>query len=259
MSIQQPKLLFNKERRMSNSGFVPPVPGQQSAPKKSRWWVYGLAGCGGFLVIVVVIVVAGGAYLWTKVPKNEGEMVAKIIELANPEVEVLKMDTGAGIVTVRNKKTGETLSWSLEDAKQGKFSVTKDGKTESLTFSQDGQIKLETEKGIATWGANLQDVPDWVPAYPGAKSEGGLTSSEMEKRTGTVTYSTSDQLSDVIAFYEQELQNLGLEPDQDQSYQSGNMAAFTAVSADESRKVTVTASRFESKTSIQVAYSEDEQ
>jgi hypothetical protein len=244
---------------MSNPDYLPPVPGQQPAARKSRWWLYGLMGCGGILVVIVLVVVAGGAYLWTKVPKNESEMIAKIIEMANPNVEVLTMDTGAGIVTVRDKKTGETFSWNLEDVKQGKFSVTKDGKTESLTFSAEGDLKIETEQGTATFGANVHSLPDWVPAYPGAKPEGGTTSIEGDKLTGRIGYSTADQPDDVIAFYQERLEALGLEPDQDQVDATATMALFTAVSSDETRKVTVMASRFGEQTNIQISYWENQE
>ncbi len=51
------------------------TPGQPAA-KKTRWWIWGLLGCGGLIVLIVVMAVAGGAYLWNKAPKTELEATA---------------------------------------------------------------------------------------------------------------------------------------------------------------------------------------
>lgn len=48
---------------------------------------------------------------------------AKHLLQANPDLEVANSDATAGTVTIRNKKTGETVTLSVEDIKQGRFKM----------------------------------------------------------------------------------------------------------------------------------------
>ncbi len=232
------------------------VPGQ-TQKKKTPWWVWGLVGCGGLVVIVVVVLVAGGAYLWTKVPKTEMGMVAKIIEMANPDVEVVNLDEERGIVTLKNKKTGEQVTVNLEDAKSGKI-VFSDGKESVTIGGEEGVIKLEGEKGSTVYGQAPEDLPSWLPSYPGAQVQpGGVSTDRAGLRGGVFTFTTSDSVSQVLAFYKEQLGQQGLHPrDESQESISEDFGALTVRSDDERKSITITASRSGDKTTVGVSFEE---
>ncbi len=221
---------------MAENSNIPSTPTSQPPVKKSRWWLWGLIGCGGLIVIVLAVVVAGGAYLWHKAPKSQGEFVAKMIELSNPDVKVLSIDEDKGIVTVQNKKTGEETTINLEDAKAGKISVTKDGKTESLSL-----------------GGDVSEMPSWVPIYPGAKAEGGMSLNQEDKQGGTANFTTPDSVQDVADFYEGQLVDQGLEL-QDNQMNNDTMKVISAENADGSRKASVVITRSQDTTQISLTY-----
>ncbi len=229
---------------MSNN-WVPPVPPAQTSAqppqKKSKWWLYGLIGCGGLIVIIVVVVVALTAYVWNKVPKTGAEFAAKAIEMANPDVEVVKLDEATGSITVKNKKTGKTVTMTLDEAKEGKFSFKSDDSDESVTF-----------------GAGASDqLPSWVTPYPGATAQGGISGQKQGANSGSLSYSTTDSVAQVIAFYKEKLPAQGLElKDDAQMPATDSFAMVVAKSADEKRSVTVSASSADGKTAIQLAYEE---
>jgi len=242
---------------MSNSNYVPPIPGQP-VKKKTAWWMWGLLGCGGLILVVAVVLVAGGAYLWHKVPKTELGIVAKTIELTNPDVEVVKLDEDRQVVTLKDKKTGKELTVNLEDAKQGKFSFSsKDGK-ESVTFGgEDGVIKVQGEKGTTILGQAPKNLPSWLPTYPGATTQGGMSTDEQGQRGGAINFTTSDPVSKVIAFYKEKLAEQGLHTgDAGDSSSTEELGIFTARSEDEKKSVTVTASRSNDQTNVGVTFEE---
>ncbi len=239
---------------MSNSNYVPPIPGK----KKTAWWVWGLLGCGGLIVVVLVVLVAGGAYLWQKVPKTELGMVAKAIELSNPDVEVVKLDEDRQVVTLKDKKTGKELTVNLEDAKKGKFSFSSDDGKESVEIGgEDGVIKVQGEKGTTILGQAPKNLPSWLPAYPGAATQGGMSTDQQGQRGGAINFTTSDPVSKVIAFYKEKLAEQGLHPPESgDSSATEELGIFTARSEDEKKSVTVTASRSNDQTSVGVSFEE---
>jgi len=242
---------------MSNSNYVPPIPGQP-VKKKTAWWVWGLLGCGGLIVLVVVIAVAGGAYLWTKVPKTELGMVAKVIEMTNPNVQVVSLDEDRQIVTLKDKKTGKEVTVNLEDAKNGKFSFSSNDGKESVTFGgEDGVIKVQGEKGTTVLGQAPKNLPSWLPTYPDVTPAGGMSNEGQGQRGGAINFSTSDAVSKVIAFYREKLAEQGLHPgDESSSSNTEDYGTLTARSDDEKKTVTVTASRSDNQTNVGVTFEE---
>jgi hypothetical protein len=121
-----------------------------------------------------------------------------MIASANPDVEVLSTDEGAGRITVRDKKTGKVVTMSFDDAKSGKFSFSAqgdDGKTASMEI-----------------GAGADKLPSWVPTYPGAKVEGtfAMTGDSGEGNGGSFGFSTSDAPEKVLSFYQDKCKELGI-------------------------------------------------
>ena len=246
---------------MSNSAYIPPVPpipGQPEQPKKRKWWIYGLIGCAGIIVIAVVALIAGGIWL---AKQGEEKAIAFIIEKANPDLEVLSLDKDAGTISVKSKKTGETYTMSVEDAKQGKI-VLKNDKGETVTLNADGEgtARIETEKGTTViGGASAENIPAWVAIYPGTNPQGVWSGEEQGKKNGAMSFTTADSVAQVIDFYKEKLAAQGLQGD-DQANFGGTeqYSSYTARSEDQRRSVTVAASReqADSSTRVNIMYEE---
>ena len=246
---------------MSNSAYIPPVPpipGQPEQPKKKKWWIYGLIGCAGIIVIIVVVVILGGVWV---AKQGEEKIISFAIEKANPDLEVLSLDKDAGTISVKSKKTGETFTMSVEDAKQGKFTLKND-KGETVTFNADGAgtARIETEKGTSVIGAAaVENIPAWVAIYPGTNPQGAWSGEEEGKKNGAMSFATTDTVAQVIDFYKEKLAAEGLQGD-DQANFGGTeqYANYTARSEGQRRTVTVSASRetADSETRVNVMYEE---
>lgn len=121
---------------------------------------------------------------------NPGLAVSKMVTAFNPDVEVLNTDDREGTITIRDRKTGKVAKLSFDDVKNGHFNmkVTEDGKTSTLDIGENVASKL----------------PPWVPVYPGAKINGGLsaTSSDDNGNAGTFTFTTNDSADSIRTFYE---------------------------------------------------------
>ena len=130
---------------------------------------------------------------------NPDAAVVRAAELAlrlNPEVDVISSDPAAGTITVREKKTGKEVTFNLEDIKAGKFSITQDGETTNIDVdaseANGGQMKVVTDQGTAVFGAGAQELPYWIPTYPGGRSEGMANIEAQGEKTGTFTLRTGD-------------------------------------------------------------------
>ncbi len=121
------------------------------------------------------------------------------------------MDEDKSTLTVRNKKTGEEITLNAEDAKEGRWSVeTKDGTT---TYDSSGVKVTGADGQVATFqagGGAPQNLPSWLPVYPGGTAQGSIDSSSGESRSAAFSVTTSDPADKVLSFYEQTLKDAGL-------------------------------------------------
>ncbi len=231
-----------------NGSPVPPPPGSPP-PKKGLGplaWV-GI-GCGVLLVIGMVLVAAGGWFAKKQIDKfadNPGFAAAELIVRANPDLELVSSDREKNTLTVRNKKTGETLTVNAEDIKDGKVTVTNEkGETVDFSASQEG-VKITNEKGeVATLGGSAggpKDLPSWVPVYAGGTVQGTFESTNAEGRTVAFTVSTQDPIDKVVSFYESKLKDEGFTVDKS-TMSTNDQTGFSTVSgksADGKREVGV--------------------
>jgi hypothetical protein len=177
----------------------PPPPAgapEQPAKKKTSPWVWVIGGCLVLVVIIVLVLGAMGLFVAKKV-KDAGDnpalAAATLLAAANPDIEVVSSDKARGTVTMREKKTGKTVTLNLDDVKNGHISFESEG--EKLDFQGS---------------AGAANIPDWVPRYPGAPPQGAITSSKGRESGGMFTFKTSDSAAKVAAHYEQELKGAGM-------------------------------------------------
>jgi hypothetical protein len=140
-------------------------------------------------------------------------VMAKIITAANPDAEVLDTNEGSQTMRIRDRKTGEEVTLSFDDIKQGRLRFSAKGK--------DGEVaNMEI-------GGGEGKMPAWVPVYPGAKAQGNMTANgqggDGMGEGGIVTFTTADPASKVREFYEAKIKEMGMSVDLTQVTGAGGM------------------------------------
>jgi hypothetical protein len=211
-------------------------------------WIVGAVA--GIFVLIGILVVGAGLYIAHKAKvagfdselaqKNPALAAAKVMVSLNPDLETVKIDEDRGLLTIRDRKTGKTITMNAEDIKNGK-----------LTFSD------ESTGEHVTLGTNIEaKLPAWLPSYPGSKPDGSFTSSGNGNEGGTAHFRTSDAGSKVLAFYQENLKSAGFKITSTFSGDSGESRGgiVTAEDAANRRTVMVTVSSASEGTDVALVY-----
>ena len=223
---------------------------QQAAPaappqKQSNALKFVLIGCLGVIVLGAVIASVTFWFVGRKVKdvadlaeKNPGLAAAKILAAINPEIEVVSTDEAKGTLTVREKKTGKTVTVTIDDAKKGR-----------IVFESEGQ-KVEI-------GAEAK-VPSWLPKYPGAKEEGVFSAQGSEGEGGTFGFKTSDSPEQVASFYEDRFKKDGMKTVKSTIQKDGASSVINLAATEERerRHANVTITSGDDGTSVAVIFGE---
>lgn len=247
----------------------PPPPAQVPAKKKGMGVVGWLAiGC-----LVVLLLGLGSCFACTyyakrklgqfseEMQKNPEMTAAKAVVMMTPDLELVSTDDQAGTLTVKNTKTGETVTVSIADAKEGKFSVTTDkGTTTVDANAQDGTMQVTDGQGnTATYGAGgSAEMPSWLPAYPNGSSSTNYKMDTGDSKSAMVVFTTSDSLDDVAGWYENQLKSAGLTVSK-QVISAGGAASgatVTGESEDHKRSAAVVIGVNEGATQASVTWTE---
>ena len=246
------------------SNYVPPttpigMPPQQQFPppppqKKSNVLTWVLVGCGSFIILGVIAFAVGGYFVWSKakevgldpalMQKQPALATAKIMVAMNPDIELVSVDEEKGLITVKDKKTGKTVTINLDQAKEGKVSFENDGEGEvSVEAKGDeasGSLEVKTKEGTAKFrsGAAAEGLPDWFPAYPGAKVQGNYSAHGQDGYTGGYQFTTQDPIDRVVKFYEDRLKQAGLKVTTNLVQQDGKVTGGMATGEDAEKKRT---------------------
>jgi hypothetical protein len=238
----------------SPPGYAPPPP--PPPPQKKGLgplgWV--LIGCGA-IVILVCIGFAVLGYLaknkLAEIQKNPEMATAKTIVALNPDLETVSSDDEAKTITIRNKKTNEVVTANLDDVKNGHLKFSSDKGSASFDVSGKegaGTIKVTDEKGkqsTMTFGAGApQDLPAWVPSYPGATPSGSYASTTPDGRAGGFSVATGDAPDKVVDWYESQLKSSGFTAQKSTVSTNGTTSggSVTATSGDQKRTVNIAVS-----------------
>lgn len=249
-----------------------PIP--SNAPKKGlSTLVKVLLGCGVLLLLGVgSCFVVSGYFLKKGVNKlesfakemesNPDAAAVRAAELAlrlNPELDIVSSSPEAGTITVREKATGKEVTFNLEDIRSGRFSI-KSGDQEThvdidASAENGGSMKVTSDQGTATFGAGSGAAPDWIPSYPGARTDGLATIESRGERSGSFTVSTSDAPDLLLAYFEEKLKAGGFEV-QRATLSVDGAASGTLSATSEKRNLSITAAAQEGTTQALVAYTE---
>ncbi len=180
-------------------------------------------GCGLLLVLMLIAGVGGCFFVGKKVKDvaeefeaNPAKAAAELMVRVNPELEKVAVDDSAGTMTIRDKNSGEEYTVDFEDLAEGRFEV-RDSKG-NVTFGtnpdeEGGGITVQTDEGQMRIGGGdaPDDLPGWVPVYPGSETVGTFSTASGDERNGSFQYTTSDDLDAVAAYFKKELERAGLE------------------------------------------------
>jgi hypothetical protein len=236
-----------------------PEPVQVSAPapaargtnverKKTSPLIWVLVGCGGLTVIALVILFALGFFVSKKASefgKNPGFAAAKMIASMNPNVDVVRADENTGKITLRDKKTGKTVTLDFQEIQKGRISFEgEDGERVDIRGDGEGgtgSVTVEGREGKMRFGqGSLSDIPDWVPRCPGGESVGAYAAQSSGEQGGTFQLKCSGSAEQVAAYYERELKGAGMKIEK-HSMQADNRSVQTVMGTDEGRQRVVTA------------------
>jgi hypothetical protein len=243
----------------------PPSP---EAKKKGRTVFWILGGCIVLVIVASIILLTGGYFLARKVGLDPALMksdptlaVAKMMATVNPDVEVLSVDEDKGLIRMREKKTGKTMTMNLKDAQKGKF-VFQDDKEGNIEIQAKGEgdnasVEVRSDKGTMRMGAGSKaDLPDWLPAYRGAESAGVFSLSGEDSNAGSCTFKTSDSVENVASFYENALKQAGFTVQKTTTQVPGKGSFIMLMAEDSSNRRTanVTAAKSEEGTTITMTF-----
>ena len=229
---------------MNGTSQVPPAPGVP--PKKG---MSPLAWIGiGCVVILIFCGIAVGVMGWfahraiDKFAKNPGMAAAELAVKMNPDLELVNADEKTNTITIKDKKTGEVTTVSAEDAKNGKWSVKNDKGT--ATFDASGgngmTMKATDDKGqVTTFNAGTgspQNLPSWLPVYPGGTVQGTYDTTNNEGRTAAFTVSTKDTTDKVLEYYDAQLKSAGLKTEKSTFTTNGQTGGTVTGKSDDGKR-----------------------
>ncbi|MBZ5583298.1 MAG: hypothetical protein LAQ30_14040 [Acidobacteriia bacterium] len=196
------------------------------------------------LMVVLGLFVLGmvtiGGFVWY-VARDPGRALARIITAGNPNIEVVGTDKGARTITFRDRHTGKESTISFDDVRNGRIRFTaedENGKTASVEIGETGKL------------------PSWIPVYPGASQQGGITAKgdngNEAGEGGMVAFTTSDSASKVLSFYQDKGKEMGQNVAINTTTPDGGMLVIGG--EGESRSLTVIVGTESGKTSISLTY-----
>jgi hypothetical protein len=253
---------------MSTSPPVPPSPGDPPyapPPRKSNALKWILIGVGGFFLVIILAIAGLGFFVVHKakqagldtdlIRRSPGLAVAKMAVAANPNVELVTADEGKQQITVRDKQTGQVITMSFDDAKNGKFTFKENGK-EAVTISgANGTLEMKSADGTVKIGGNAK-LPAWVPDYPSSEPQGAFTAQGKDGDSGSFAFKIKDASEKVVKFYQDQFQSSGFKVTSNVTSQNGQSSGGLLIAEDAANKHTITViiGQDGGETSVSVTY-----
>jgi hypothetical protein len=251
---------------MTVSSPVPPPPGSPPPRKGLSPLAWVGIGCGVIIVLAMIVLGVLGFFVKKKadeISKNPTMAAAKIAVQLNPDLELVSADEAHNTLTIKDKKTGEVVTFNAEDIKNGKLTI-KSNKNGTTTFdgssTNGGSLKVTNDKGeVSTFngGGTPQNLPSWLPVYPGGAVQGTFDTTSAEGRSAAFTVTTTDAVSKVMDFYETQFKGAGLKVDKSTFSSNGqDGGTLSAKSDDDKRQASVLLGTADGKTSATVTFQE---
>lgn len=244
----------------------PPFPNAQP-PKKGGALKWVFIGCAGFLLIAVVAV---GGFIWygyTKakeagldpalMQRNPALAGLKIAVMNDPNLEFISMDESKNSITVKERKSGKTITINADDVENGKIKITADGEDTTVEIrggDKGGSVDIQTpESSVKIGGGSVTKLPSWLPQYPGVTIEGNYSVDSNEGSGAGFSFKTDDSAAEVIEFYEDALEDEGFKLSKSTVTTNGQTtASLTGNDSDYKRTIVVSATVMDGETKVNV-------
>ncbi|MDX1998606.1 MAG: hypothetical protein SF066_12890 [Thermoanaerobaculia bacterium] len=244
-------------------GTPPPPPKKSGLPT----WAWIVLGCLLIAILGLGATCVGGYFLakkatdkisaWEKDPSSFAMDAAEFALKNNPEVDLVSIDREAKTFTVRDKNTGKETTVSLEDIENGKFSVTSGGQEVNVDVDSaaqnGGSINVTGPDGTRLQIGGGGEIPEWVPAYPGATPQNLGQMTAGDQRSGNYSFTTGDSVKSVLDHYEPVLEAAGFTIEL-RSTSGDEGGLISARSGD--RVVNLAAGRSGAETTVTVTFTE---
>ena len=199
----------------------------------------------------------------------------------HPDLQVLSKDAMSGKITLRNKKTGETVTIDTNDytseniglalekiARNSRSTVRETARNQSDTPAAPARADPAEEPATkpepkisagkaAAMTATLRKFPDYLPAYPGATTVESQLNNVMGMTMGNYAALTNDKTDDVLDYYEKKLTAAGytIVGRNNDSNDNGPVSVLSATLGNPPRTVGVTAtSESGGKVRVEITY-----
>ncbi|HVT60109.1 MAG TPA: hypothetical protein VHR45_17160 [Thermoanaerobaculia bacterium] len=220
----------------SPQGHTPPPPPRPAQKKGLGPVVRSLIGCSVIVVLVFIGFATVGYLVKSSVAefeKNPAMTALKLAVAVNPDLETVSTDEGKKTVTIRNKKTNMAITLVV-------------ARYDHLHFSYDNgfNVKATADKGkqspMSFGAGTLEDLPSWVPKYPGATPQRLFACTTRELRAGGFTITTTDAPGKVLAWYEAQVSaGFGAEKPPRPIRRTISGGRLNATSGDQKREVDI--------------------
>jgi hypothetical protein len=236
-------------------GPIPPgaMPPPVVVARKTHPIVWVLVALAGVFVLFIVGMIGVSALVFHKarqagldtdmIRRNPAAAIARMAAMANKDVEIVNEDDRTGNMTLRDRRTGKTVTMSFDQMKHGiRFSADDDnGKTAVMEF-----------------GGGTAKLPMWVPNYPGTTGQATFSvrgsDNNGDAQGGNYTFTTDDSPSKVMSFYQDKTKEAGMKVNVTASTSEGGMIVATEES--NRRSLTVVVGSDSSKTTVNVTYAD---
>jgi hypothetical protein len=192
---------------------------------------------------------------------NPAKLMAKLAVAANPDLEIISTDESKGEMTLRDKKSGKSITMPFNDLAKGKFTIQEaDGKTTTVDVAEaaeGGKMTIQGPDGktVISSGAQAGSLPSWIPAYPGASiKEGGFSSETPEGIAGTQSFSSSDPVEKVKQFYAEKFKKAGFETNVNSVDSDGSLTVTLSATQGEKTSANVLILTEDGKTMVTLSY-----
>lgn len=252
----------------SGSSIRPQTPAGMPPARKSSAArvVFGIVG--GFAALVFLVIVAGaglGFFLMHRA-KQEGlnpELIRKNPSLAtaemeiirNPDIQMLSSNDSAGIMVIRDRKTGKRTTLKFDPEKKMMIAVEDHGKPSQTTVDPNaGTVEVNDANSSVKVGGDAGNLPAWLPVYPGAAPQNTASVNENGKQSGTYFFVSQDSAEKVLGYYSDQFTASNMKLTRAAS--DSDSGVITATQDDNGRKVVVTSSSKSDGTHVSVTYEE---
>ncbi len=223
----------------------------QPPRKSNKALMWGLIIGGAVLLIGVGLAVWFGFFVRGKLQeagidpelaqKQPALAAAKFAVAINPDLEIVSIDEAKGRITFKEKKSGKTFTVSTKDAQAGKVTVSEEGgdqvSIEGKGDDTGGSIDIKSKEGSVTiGGGSAANLPDWLPAYPGASMQGIYAVKNSESESAGFSFTTDDAPQQVVDFYESALEDAGMKVTTNNLKQSGRDYSSQVIGTDSDSK-----------------------